>query len=329
MDAVFAKMRPVVYKWRYALTLQVHTICGGTPSDKDVAASWIKTRLGLEGDTAALTNAVAKTMADRQIPADLAAEEVAAMKHLNGFKRDHLGLYIEGRQLKAAIKEATSVAVAAGNVPMKGYGETKKWITKYVPEHIFVLEDKIYLTEMVVDANDEPILGDDGEIQFRHIVTPTDTHQRFVQTRHGSGIQREEYVDMAYLHATIYTDHDWADGDLAKIWVTGEKQGIGAARSQGYGQYDVVRWDLLEAHEIAQTIQIQAAPGEAHEAAAAYAARVAIEAESVVVSEEESDGTLADRPVKKVAAKAIKSVAKATPRKAELSSMGTRSAASE
>ena len=331
MKAVFASYRPVVYKWRYALTLKVNTICGGIPSDPDVAASWIKTRLGIEGDTAALTDAVAKTMAERQIPADLAAEEVAAMKHLNGFKKDRFGLYIEGRQLKAAIKEAVSVATAAGNVPMKGYGETKKWITKFVPEHIFVLEDTLYLTELVVDADGEPIFDTDGEYQFRHITRPTDTHQRFVQTRHGSGIQREEYVAEAYIHATIYTDYEWGAGVFEKIWVTGEQQGVGAARSQGYGRYEVVRWDLLEAHELEQTVQIQAGPGAVQLEAAAQAAR-AIEAKSTVISETDVDDDSFDgRPAKKAVKAAIKSVAKAGPRKVSpaLSSMGTRPAAAE
>lgn len=29
----------------------------------------------------------------------------------------------------------------------------------------------------------------------------------------------------------------------AMIWLTGEQQGIGATRSQGYGRYTVTRWE--------------------------------------------------------------------------------------
>lgn len=327
---VFASFRPVVYKYRYAATLRVNTICGGIPSDPNVAESWIKTRLGLEGTDEALGEAVTKTMAERAIPADQAAAEVAALKHLNGFKRDENGLYIEGRQVKAAIKEAVSVTVSAGNMEQKGYGTTKKWISGFLPEHVFVAEDIIYLTAAVTDENGEPILGDDGEpVGYRHITEPTDIHQRFVSTRYGTGIQREEYVDVAYLHFTVLTDYDF-DKSWGPIWVTGEQQGVGAARSQGYGRYVVTRWTELEKHVMEQTLQINAGPGRVHDAAAAYAERKlkGTAVEPVVGNHPSMEDDLSDgaytAPEPRKAVKALKSVAKAAPKK---DSSGLRPAA--
>ena len=42
---------------------------------------------------------------------------------------------------------------------------------------------------------------------------------------------------------TVVTDHDFTDKDWAMIWTTGELQGLGASRSQGYGTYTVTKWE--------------------------------------------------------------------------------------
>lgn len=74
---------------------------------------------------------------------------------------------------------------------------------------------------------------------------PTGVNQKFVHTFRGSGIQYEEFVMNAQIDFTVIADHEFTPEEWAAIWTSGEQQGIGASRSQGYGRYDVTRWDSL------------------------------------------------------------------------------------
>jgi hypothetical protein len=220
MTSVFAKFQNELFPYRFGGSLLVGTIAGGTPTDPNVAEGWIKTKLGAKDDL--LREMVAETMVERGVTADEAAKIVDTAKHLNGFKRDpEHGLYIEGRQLKAALKEAASCAVAAGKLTARGWGKTNKGLLSYLAEHVFVVEDRLYLG----------------------VTEPTGIAQRFVHTFRGSGIQYEEYVEDAKVDFTVIADHDFSERDWAAIWTSGEQQGIGASRSQGYGRYEVTRWD--------------------------------------------------------------------------------------
>jgi hypothetical protein len=220
MSRLFEQYRAEAYPFRFDGSLLVATIAGGTPSDPRVAEGWLKTKLGLDKDDM-IRNMVAETMVERGVGAEEATEIVNTMKNLNGFKRDDKGLYIEGRQLKAALKEAISIAVAAGKIEQRGWGKTNKWIQGYFAEHVFVLEDRLYLGV--------------GEA--------TGINQRFVHTHRGTGIQYEEYVNDAKIDFTVISDHDFSEREWALIWTCGEQNGIGASRSQGYGRYEVTRWD--------------------------------------------------------------------------------------
>jgi hypothetical protein len=223
---------------RFKGSLLVPTICGGIPSNPNVANAWLKSRMGLDND-AALMQAVMDTMAAREITIEEATAVVNQHRHLNGFKRFHCPdcpvdgvcdiskphqLYIEGRQLKAALKEAVSVAAAADKLDMRGWGVTKKWLTTFFPEHAFVVEVNL------------PLKG---------ALHASGTIQRFVSTHRGTGIQYEEYVTDAEIDFTVITDYDFTEKDWAMIWTTGQRQGIGATRSQGYGRYEVTRWDRI------------------------------------------------------------------------------------
>lgn len=220
--SVFQKFQDEAYPYRFAGQLHVAVIAGGTPTDPKVAEGWLKTKLGIDKEDL-IREKVAEVMVERNVTADEAVKEVDSLKHLNGFKRDENGLYIEGRQLKAAVKEAASVAVAAGKLNGRGWGKTNKGLLSYVAEHIFVVEDRLYLG----------------------VAEATGIAQRFVHTFRGTGIQYEEYVEDAKVDFTVISDHDFTEKEWAAIWLTGEKQGIGASRSQGFGTYEVTRWDRL------------------------------------------------------------------------------------
>ena len=220
--SVFDQYRDKAFPFRFAGTLHVGVIAGGTPTDPRVAEGWLKTKLGADSDRL-IQELVAETMVERGVTADEAVPIVNAQKNLNGFKRDENGLYVEGRQLKAALKEAASVAVAAGKLTGRGWGKTNKGLLSYLAEHVFVVEDRLQL----------------GVTEASGIM------QRFVHTFRGTGIQYEEYVEDAKVNFTVMADHAFADEEWATIWLCGEQQGIGASRSQGYGRYEVVRWERI------------------------------------------------------------------------------------
>jgi hypothetical protein len=229
-NSVFAGYAIKAWPHRFAGELAVPFIAGGTPSDPRVAEAWLKTKLTDDRD-ALIREAVAQTMVERGITADEAAAVVGDLKHLNGFRRDEQGLYIEGRQLKAAIKEAVSVAYSTGKLLGEGgknaWGRTSKGIHGFAAEHIVVVENRLHL----------------GVTEASGIM------QRFVHTYRGTGIQYEEYVEDAKISFTIAADHPFTEEQWAMIWLTGQEQGIGASRSQGYGRYEVTRWEPLRAPE--------------------------------------------------------------------------------
>lgn len=228
-ESVFAEYRNKSYPYTYLGRLRVPLLVGGIPSDDNVAKGWIETKLKGTLSQERLERLVTETMVDRGITFDEAVDEVNRRKNLNGFKRgndndpDHKGeLYIEGRQLKAALKEAVSVAVAAKKLDMRNWGATRKFLTNYFPEHVFVLDDKLWLG----------------------VVEPSGVFQNFVHTHKGSSVQYQEYVTDVDIDFTVISDHPFSKKQWGMIWTTGEQNGLGASRSQGYGTYRVTRWDL-------------------------------------------------------------------------------------
>jgi hypothetical protein len=221
MTSAFAAYANDAWPHRFTGTITVRNIAGGTPTDPKVAEGWLKTKLADKDDL--IREMVAQTMVDRGVTADEAAGIVDTNKHLNGFKRNEHGLFIEGRQLKAAIKEAAGVARATEKLKTR-WGSTNKGVLGFVAEHIMVVEDTLQL----------------GVDQPSRVLQSFPKNPRTGQT----GIQYTEVIDEASFDFTIITDHKFADAEWAMLWLTGEQQGIGASRSQGFGRYEVTRWEV-------------------------------------------------------------------------------------
>lgn len=233
--SVFEKFRPRAYPYAFDVELTVDCLAGGLPTHPKVAAGWIKTKLGFDDDEL-IAAAVAEVMVERGIenpdeaPEDAlneAVDKIVADRHLNGFaRRAGAGteLCISGRHVKAMLKEAACI-----RWPDARWGPTRKGTKSFFAEHFFVAEDVIGLG----------------------VTEPSDVHQRFVHTFRGNGIQYEEVVDGAKVAFTLYCDYDL--GDEAKnakkgegwalLWLTGESNGLGASRSQGYGKFAVTRFE--------------------------------------------------------------------------------------
>lgn len=223
MPSVFAKYECQAWPHQYAVSLDVGYLVAGVPADPKVIAGWLKTKAGVQDETQ-LEEAINDTMVELRITRDEALQKVIDRAHLNKFKQDERGLYIEGRQAKACIKEAANVCIGAGKLAKgRAWGETKKGLLGFVAEHVFVVEDRLYLERREADG----------------------THQRFVQTWRGPAIQYEEYAQDVQLHFTLETDHLFTEEQWAMIWLTAERQGIGSVRSGGYGKFTVTRFDKV------------------------------------------------------------------------------------
>jgi hypothetical protein len=225
-ESIFAAYEPKGYPYVYRGHIIVELLAGGTPTNPDVAAAYIRSRGYKDMKDELIASEVAQIMADRGVSEDEAVAAVSENRHLSGFKRDDSGLYIEGRQLKACIKEAASVAADVGKLQIRGLGENKKkGIKSFVAEHIFVREQRLHLG----------------------VEKPTDVLQSFIHTFRGSGIQYTEVVDQAEFDFTVETDREFDDDFWAQLWLTAQRQGVGATRSQGFGQFTVTMWESLGA----------------------------------------------------------------------------------
>lgn len=223
--SVFEGYRNKIYKDRYSAGLLVHELHGGVPMNPDVARKWLEVRMG--GSDAQLANLKANIVVELGLEGltdDELLDEMTRRNNLNGFKRAPGGeLYIEGRHVKAMLKEAASIAVAGGHLTKRGWGNTNKGLLGFLAEHIFVEETIVPLG----------------------VVEPSGVHQRFVSTYKGTGIQLEEYVVDAKPSFTVATDYDFPAEFWPTIWTIAESNGLGAARSMGFGTFEVIQWEKL------------------------------------------------------------------------------------
>lgn len=215
------------FPYRFDAELHVGTLAGGRPRDPKVAEGWLRTKLADKDEI--IRAAVAEVMLEQGVTVEEAEKTVDELKHLSGFSRDEHGLFVHGYQVKACLKEAASVAVNEGKIRLDGWagpGVNKnyaKTLKNWLPEHVFVVEDRIPL------GRDEP----------------DDVVQSFPENKRMKmrGIQYNEYVTDAKVVFTVITDHDFADVEWAMLWLTAEQQGLGAMRSQGFGRFEVTRWE--------------------------------------------------------------------------------------
>lgn len=237
-DRVFSAWDKQSYPYHFRAEFRISQLVGGIPTDPKVAEGWLRSKLQ-ESDER-IRQMVAEVMVERGVSMDEATGIVNEQKNLNGFKHLPSGqLIIEGRQVKAALKEAVSVAVAAKKIDMTGWGATRKWLTNFLPEHVFILEDKIPLYHA----------GETKDDDWVEVMAPDGINQQFVHTRHGSSIQYQEYVTQAHLGFEVISDYKFSRKDWAMLWTTGERNGLGASRSQGYGTYSVIKWDLISGND--------------------------------------------------------------------------------
>ena len=242
-----------VQLWNYyRVTLQFRDkLMGGVPKDPNIIEGWLRAKAGIT-NTEEVRQATARTLIELGYDVKPgmtyeemveASKEVAGAKMTNGFKADPLlGLYIEGRQVKAAIKESVNIHYAGDR-----WGRTKKGPKSYTAERTFVLEDRIPLG-MTEPSGVELFVGHvSGAGGERSTLTYFEYAQRPAITFH----VMESKVVLDKDQPGSLTREQWAI-----IFVSMQEQGIGALRSQGHGRFDVTAFDKIDASEAPKMSEI-------------------------------------------------------------------------
>jgi len=206
--------------WNHVLVkLRFHDkLAGGIPRNEEVIRSWIESK----------NKELSATEREKLVQATLVElpemTEEKSEKHREGFKSDGHGLYIENRCIKAMLKEA-------GNV-MKGVLE-KSGLKSKISERVFVLGDRTHL----------------------HLDAPTGTDERVVHAMTMQGprtsIRLVDYAENAEISFVVAVLDDPSNkmrvtiDEVAELLRYAQLNGLGALRSQGYGQFSVAEFRVL------------------------------------------------------------------------------------
>lgn len=235
----------------YRATLQFHNrILGGIPKDPEIIESWLRAKFaGKESERRSLA---LQTMRDQGYDvgeeemsyADItvAAANMANLKQTQGFKRDSTGLFIEARQVKAALREAINVVL--GDVPVK-IRETKankdgesRPVTK-MQKSVFV-ERVAVTTERIYLFNGDQAMQEPTEIcpMVGHIIDSSGPR---------STLTYHESATRPTIEFTLSVFKDYIEPkNWARIWRWSQlHMGIGASRSQGFGKFSITDWSKL------------------------------------------------------------------------------------
>lgn len=216
-------------------------LMGGIPKDPKIVQGWLRSKAGVtEADE--LARFAARTMEENGAELGLsptalaemeaeqifdhletAAEGYAAEKQTCGFKVDDEGLYIEDRQIKAMLKESTNVLFAG-----ERWGKTKKGPKSFVAERVFVRPRRIHLGVM------EP---DGVELVCGHVTDKMGKR---------STLGYHEYVERPTIDIELEVVRDeLTSAQWPQLWLHAQANGLGALRSQGFGRFEVTRWERV------------------------------------------------------------------------------------
>jgi len=206
-------------------------LLGGVPKDPHLVEAWLRARADIS-DEDELHHTWLRTLGElgvdigEQISPDdalAASRKLAETRLTTGFKVDaERGLYLEARQVKAGLRENINILYGGQRV-----GPTRKGARGFVAERVFVTPDRLYLDRR------EP---DGVELIIGHLSGPQGPR---------SVLSYHEYVEApAAIEFTVLVAED-AVPQLwwPRVWTLFEQNGLGATRSQGFGTFNLVRWD--------------------------------------------------------------------------------------
>jgi len=210
-------------------------IYGGIPKTASVIEAWIRARAAKAGHELSgpeLEGFIKKTAEEMGITMEEAEEKIKGLKESEiekswtGFKRNGKGVYIEQRQIKAAIKQCASTlqftAIRGSVGGVVGFKHTLKEGVFADPAQIILAPEETGFHEFV-----------------GHITGPKGPQ---------SIIQRMDYVEQAEIEIIVKairtnTVKDW---HIQQIFELMQESGLGARRSQECGKFDMLSFEQVE-----------------------------------------------------------------------------------
>jgi len=180
-------------------------IIGGIPKNPEMIKAWLQSR-GL-GDL------------EEKTKAELADQLTEGQ--WQGFKKDDNGLYIEARQVKAMLKEAANIVRHV--IKFKGPMRAR------LAERLFITPNHISLTcQEATGSIEKPI----------HVMTRLGPR---------TALKRSDYVQRPKLKFTLWLLDDgmFDRSHLEHLFNYAGEAGLGADRSQGEGQFDLLCLEMM------------------------------------------------------------------------------------
>lgn len=218
----------------YAVKLQFRDkIAGGIPLDPKIIEGWLAAKAGIDTREEVM-QATRRTLIElgKEIPESATYEElqeaiagIAGMKNTCGFKYNKDGgLYLESRVIKAMLKEVTNILYAG-----ERWGKTKKGPKSFLAERVFVNPGNIYF------GKHEP---DSVELFIGHVTGPMGR---------SSNLTYYQCMVRPVIEFTVLVlKNEVEASNWPEMWMLSQENGIGALRSQGYGTFDILRFDKLK-----------------------------------------------------------------------------------
>lgn len=206
-------MKDLFHKFRATLVFR-DRINGGIPKSKDLIRKW-QEAIGGTPDQAEKTIEEMGNELEEKIESCW-----------NGFKSDpKIGLYVEARQVKAMLKESANVTGVTTKI---------KGARNFITNGIFIKPYKIPLGVTKPTEFEESVC---------HISGPTGKR---------SAINRTDYVQEPTLQIEVWVLNRFDEKDvvpdevLRMLFDHGQESGLGARRSQGFGQFDLTEWEAID-----------------------------------------------------------------------------------
>jgi hypothetical protein len=209
----------------YHVVMQLRDVAGGIPMHSDLIKGWIDATNKDKSDEER------QKIVDATVEALPEVSEEKEAKSWVGFKRDDSGnLYIEGRCIKAMLKEAGNILkdiVPNGGKQIGKNKDKKVGVTALkskVADRVFVVEERVYF------LRDGQRIQDVDELEERpvHAMTPQGPR---------SSLKRTDILRNVTVEFTVrrLASNDVPEETLFGILVYAQQLGLGADRSQGRG----------------------------------------------------------------------------------------------
>ena len=211
----------LITKWNVELKF-VDQVQGGIPRHGEMIETWLQSRH--------MPDLVEQTIQE----VDLVDE---AEKMWCGFKRDERGLYLEDRQVKALLKEAST---------MLGIAKKNRGWRQVLQHGTFIKPARLYLGKHEPDGTDERVI---------HVMTPQGKRSAFKRNDFVVGAKIAFQIWVTNGHAAALPKRGkqeeseargGAEVFLGDSLAFGQDIGLGANRSQSFGAYELLKFERVE-----------------------------------------------------------------------------------